>query len=204
MAGKDKPPAANSPVFSAAKWASLLEVLNRAAAALGSIDLAERDLPEDLLSGRLLTAMRRISPDGGVDTFERLDPSFWEGAQISGPLGEDDPDVWVSGLDTKLTTSFYLYFFVARSNLDKLYPVDRAAEPASDAQAEASGAPTRRKPGPRTKKSWKMRVAAELHRIVIIEGKLPPTAKDLAEFCVRKLNHHPEITEIQKLIKDLL
>ena len=203
MARKAKP-AVNTLVFSAAKWASLLETLNRVAAALGSFDLAERDLPGDLHSGRLSSAWRRISPDGSVDTFERLDPSIWERAEISRPLGEDDPDVEVSGLDTELTRNFYLYFFVGRSDLDKLYPVGRAPKPVFDPQAEASGAPTRRKPGPRIKKSWKLHLAAELHRIVIIEGKLPPTAKDLAEFCVRKLKYHPDLTEIQKLIKYLL
>jgi hypothetical protein len=130
MARKAKPPPASALVFSAAEWAPLMETFERVAGALGSWDLAERDLPEDLQSGRLSSAMRRISPDGVVDTFERLDPSFWKDVGLYQPF-EGDPDVTVSGLDATLTTSFYLYFFVARNDLDKLYPVDPALEPAS-------------------------------------------------------------------------
>jgi hypothetical protein len=151
---KAQPPPASTPVFSAAKWVSVAEAFERAAHALGSDDLASRDLPEDLLSGRLSTAMRRISPDGGVDTFEPIDDpsSFWKGAQVCRPL-EDDPDGWVSGLDAKLTAGFYLFFFVLRSDLDKLYPVGRALEPASPPRERL---PTRRHDASRDRKQKKI------------------------------------------------
>jgi hypothetical protein len=198
-----KLPPASAPVFSAAAWAPLAAAFERAANALGSGDLAERDLPEDLQSGRLSSAMRRISPDGAVDTFERLDPSFWKEVEVCQPLG-DDPDVEVYGLDAKLTASFSLFFFVARNDLDKLYPVDHALEPASNAPAAASDAPTRRKPEKRIRKNWKLCVAVELHRVMETEGKLPPPASYFATHCLKKLGYHPDISEIQKLIKVLL
>jgi hypothetical protein len=198
MARKAKPPA-DAPVFSAAKWASLAEAFDWAEGALGSTSLAEDDLTAHFRSGQLPLARWRRS--GGVGTLELLEPSVREKLHVVEAEYDGVLLVRVWGLPPEIASSD---FFVERGPLENLYSPGPALEPASDAPAMASDAPTRRKPGPRIKKNWKLHIAVELHRIVIIERKLPPTAKDLAEFCVRKLNHHPDISEIQKLIKDLL
>ena len=95
-------------------------------------------------------------------------------------------------------TSGFRAFFVARSDLDKLYPVAAAANLETDKPSD------RRKPGPRPTKSWKLYVAAELHRIVEIEGNQPPPASDLAQFCEDNLGYQPDIREIQRLLRHLL
>lgn len=201
MARRAKPP----PAFSAAEWAPLNEAFARAKAALGSRRLAERDLLKHMRSGRLATAVRRIA-HGGAETFERLKPPFWKGLWLLAPhgLGSDglpkEPEtVQVGGLDVKIIARSTLWFFVARGDhLDELYPTAAAADRETDMPSP------RRKPGPQPTKNWKLYVAAELHRIVEIEGKQPPPAAHFAQLCENKLGYQPDIREVQKLLRLLL
>lgn len=62
----------------------------------------------------------------------------------------------------------------------------------------------RRKPGPQPTENWKLYVAAELHRIVEIEGKQPPPASHFAQLCEDNLGYQPDIREVQKLLRHLL
>jgi hypothetical protein len=75
-------PGCKQPVFSAAEWAPWGEVFARAKAALGSGELAARDLIEHLRKGRLDSLVRRVAQDGS-ETFVPLKPSDWEGAVFS-------------------------------------------------------------------------------------------------------------------------
>jgi hypothetical protein len=75
-------PGCKQPVFSAAEWAPWGEVFARAKAALGSGELAVRDLIEHLRKGRLDSLVRRVAQDGS-ETFVPLKPSDWEGAVFS-------------------------------------------------------------------------------------------------------------------------
>jgi hypothetical protein len=88
-----------------------------------------------------------------------------------------------------------LVFYVWKQDVDKLWQQ-------ADQQPEMS--PPRRKPGPQPKKNWKLTVAAELHRIVEIEGKQPPPAAHFAQLCENKLGYQPDIREVQKLLRQLL
>jgi hypothetical protein len=75
-------PGCKQPVFSAAEWAPWGEAFARAKAALGSGELAARDLIEHLRKGRLDSLVRRVAQDGS-ETFVPLKPSDWEGAVFS-------------------------------------------------------------------------------------------------------------------------
>jgi hypothetical protein len=195
MARTAKPSPRQAPAFSAAEWAPLKEAFARVKSALGSGRLTERDLLEDMRSGRLATAARRTARDG-AETFERLKPSFWKELTLLSP--SDGLPVQVRGLDVKSLARSSLWFFVARSDLDKLYPVAAAAE------QETEISPPRRKPGRQPTKNWKLYVAAELHRIVEIERKQPPPASHFAQLCENKLGYQPDIREVQKLLRQLL
>jgi hypothetical protein len=85
--------------------------------------------------------------------------------------------------------------YVWKPDVDKLW---RRAE------QETEISPQRRKPGPQPRKNWKLYVAAELHRIVEIEGKQPPVAADFAQLCEDKLGYQPDIREVQRLLRQLL
>lgn len=185
--------------FSVAQWAALNEAFARAKAALSSSNLAEHDLPEHIRAGRLPSALRRIARDGSA-TFEPLKPSFWKGLQLletreTGPDGvaKRSGQVRVRGIDAGLIADAELWFFVARSHLDKLYPV-------SVGRADDDEPPTNGKPGPRPKKNWKQHVVVELARR--IEANEPvPTAPDIAQFCIDTLGFEPGLRQIQRLIK---
>jgi hypothetical protein len=189
-------------VFSVEQWVTLNAAFVRVKTALSSADLAEHDLPEHIRSGRLASAMRRMARDGSV-TFELLKPSFWKGLQLleTHELGADglakrSGKVRVLGLGV---ADAQLWFFVSRGDLDKLYPVSGARADDNDDEP-----PMRRKPGPRTRKGWKLHVAGELDRLVLKEGKPIPTAAELAQFCEDTLDWQPDPSAIQKLIKALI
>jgi hypothetical protein len=75
-------PGCKQAVFSAAEWVIFREAFARAKAALGSGELAARDLIEHLRRGRLGSLVRRFAQDGS-ETLVPLKPSDWEGAVFS-------------------------------------------------------------------------------------------------------------------------
>jgi hypothetical protein len=91
---------------------------------------------------------------------------------------------------------------VRRVDRDKLFPI--AATPAPTPHADdARPKPRRRKPGPKIKKGWRLRVAGEANRIMENEKRIP-SAEELAQFCENKLGYQPDERAIQKLLRDLL
>ena len=90
MAKKPKqpePPVSEpKPLFlSPTEWVVLNRAFARIKAAIGSRDLAERDLARHLLgthdAGALVSAQRHIARDN-TETGEILDPSFWSGLTV--------------------------------------------------------------------------------------------------------------------------
>ena len=129
-------------VFSVARWAPLNEALVRAKEALSSSDLAERDLHEHLQSRRLPSAMRCLAR-GDAQTFEHLKPSFWKGLTLleTSEIGSDgipkkSGKVQVRGPGVEFIARLRLqaWFFVARSDLDKLYPAGAARPDDNDSE----------------------------------------------------------------------
>jgi len=153
--------------------------------------------------------MRRIERDGS-EIFARVKPPFWNGLTLmethelgSDGLAKRSGKVQVRGLDVKFVANAKLWFFVARSDLYRLYPVGGARADTEDSEhAEDGGPSARRKPGKKLTNNWRVYVAAELARYVEA-GKPLPSAKDLAEYCQEKWGNEPDISDIHKLIRFL-
>jgi hypothetical protein len=88
-------------------------------------------------------------------------------------------------------------FYIWKPDYDKLWSPSKSAQ-------KVTVMSQRPKSGPKPKKNWKLHVAAELHRIVEIDGKLPPAASYFADFCSVKLSYTPDPRAIQRLLKALL
>ena len=86
-------------------------------------------------------------------------------------------------------------FYVWKPDLDQLW---------STAEAEQELPMRRRRRGPKPTENWKLHVAGELHRIVVVERKQPPPASYFAQFCEDKSGYHPDIRAVQRLLRVLL
>ena len=79
-----------------------------------------------------------------------------------------------------------------------------APQAVSARRADASEPPSpRRKPGRKPRGNWKLEVATEVG-LHYRQGKPPPAAKELAQFCQDELGFQPDISEIQKWLRQLL
>jgi hypothetical protein len=115
------------------EWAPLEEAFNRIKAWIGSTELTERDLHQDLLTGRLKSAVRCIEPDG-TETRIILEPAFWRWPPANAGVSSLWTDWWkgrfevghlVEGrIETKTR-----YFFVRRCDVDKFYPIATSSGP---------------------------------------------------------------------------
>jgi hypothetical protein len=192
-------------VYSPAKWASLDEAFALAKAALGSGSAKHtlQDLHDRMRDGSLPSAVRRLEPDGTAV----LPLSFWGTVSLREGFGPGpDGKLRRSGTVRVHDRGEPLYshgadrvYFVLRSDLDKLYPPAPQAE-----QAGQEAKTAHRKPGRKTTKNWQLHVAGELHRIVVVEKKPVPPASHFAKFCDDKLNYHPDIRAVQRLLKLLI
>ena len=200
--------ARSAPAFSVLVWATLDEAFDLAKAALG-FDQALRDLRGRLISGSLPSAVRRLDRDGTEISFEQLDPAAWKVLRLqevydSGPdrlprrTGREGLAVPASRWDH----CGYGYGYRVVLRVASAPQIVRHRD-AKDAGQEAEPS-THRKPGRKTTKNWRLHVAGELHRIVVVENKPVPAASELATFCVKKLNYHPDIRAVQRLVKLLI
>ena len=151
---------------------------------------ASDELRKQLARGRL--RCRRQDTTG---KFELVPRTFWRDHEIDvrtgaveiyrGPRGPHDRDhqTCVNGS-----------FFVWKPDLDQFW---------SKAEAEQE-LPMRRRPGPKPTENWKLHVAGELHRIVVVERKQPPPASYFAQFCEDKSGYHPDLGAVQRLLRELL
>jgi hypothetical protein len=227
VSSKTKPREGNPPLDDQ-RWRPLIAEHKRLAEHQGNPDLAANDMTMALLNGRLHCKWRNI-PTLSQDL---MPPAFWADHRLScGPEGvrvtlrppRDDTDVVLVRSQSLVERLAQLpkpaatpplspeeearrnkilsemVFYVWEPDIDALWPsmaaYARKPEPEID---------ERRKPGKRITKNWKLHVAGELHRIIIVEGKPPPTATEIADFCSNKLKHYPDIRSIQRLLRALL
>src|SRR5215469_1406350 len=151
---------------------------------------ASDELRKQLARGKL--RCRRQDTTG---KFELVPRTFWRDHEIdvhSGAVeiycGPREPH----GRDHQ--TRVNGLFFVWRPDLDQFW---------STAEAEQE-LPMGGKPGPKPTENWKLHVAGELHRIVVVERKQPPPASYFAQFCEDKSGYHPDIGAVQRLLRELL
>ena len=160
--------------------------------------LASRHLKEELKSGKL-RGMResRTNPS----ERERVPASFWQNLNIYVEPDHSLIQIQFDRSNQRATQSdlqqlYGWVFYVWKPDCDKLW------SPANGAQKTTKM--PRPKSGPKPTENWKLHVAAELHRIVVIDGKLPPAASYFADFCSEKVNYIPDPRAIQRLLKALL
>ena len=158
-------------------------------------------LRQDLLCGRLESALRQISSDG-QETWSLLEPSDWRQWRLQLlRTFQSKVEIKVIPIDKDEAVDEHEYcFFVRRADLDKRYP---ARPLALATTSERRTDDRRRKPGPKTKHEWKRHVAAEVHRIKE-SGKSTPSASELAQYCYNKWKWQPDESDIQKLLRSLL
>jgi hypothetical protein len=191
----------------AREWAPLDEAFDRVKFWVGSVQLACRQLPQDLLAGQLQGAARCIRD--GTETWLTFNPAWWQSLKISPPIllldstdrcrVEGEADGWDRKREKR-------YFFVHRVELHKLYPVadlDKLYSVAVPSE-QADNPTSRRKPGHPPKHDWPMVVARELIRMALAGEKMPPTAPKMLQFCENKLRWQPDIRQMQRLLSKLL
>lgn len=144
------------------EWAPFKEAWQRVEAAIGSsLWLIQRDLRQDFLDGRLIAAVRRISPDD-TETRVILNPTFWQQLKIK--------YAWsITGWEAKVPEGEKWVFVVRRRELDRLYPIAPLGRPGTDGLPPvdlAADAP-RQKPGPKYKDDWPIVMASEIIRLAL-------------------------------------
>ena len=182
------------------EWAPLQEAFNRIVASGGPLMPALHGLRQDLLCGRLESALRQISSDG-QETWSLLEPSDWRQWRLQLlRTFQSKVEIKVIPIDKDEALDEHEHrFFVRRAGLDKRYPATPLPATTSDPRTDDR----RRKPGPRIKHNWRLEVAAEVHR-QRKKGGRTPTAGELAEFCSKKFDYQPDESDIQKLLRFLL
>ena len=123
------------------QWMPLAEALQRTRAALGSFELAGRDLHNKLRDGRLQAANWAISYPEDTETFDLVAPARWERYRLSGVSDGTIRLRLRSGTDDDgALDSRGVYIFVRRAELDRLYPrtLDDPATAAGAAAAPAA------------------------------------------------------------------
>jgi hypothetical protein len=200
-------PRKSAPKFSPHKWGVTLNVaFARIEAAARAREFAEEGINEGLRSGRLKSGEWQISPAGG-GRWRPLKSSEWAQRRVGSYYSMFAPRPGVFSLSPREGTfiegpQFAGQVFICRADLDEYYPTAAAS---TVTQSDDIG-PTksdRRKPGPKMKHDWKLRLANELHRIKEHERRTP-TAKELAQFCRDEWDYEPDLSEIQKLMRSLL
>ena len=100
--------------------------------------------------------------------------------------------------------AFYLWEPDCVKAWPALAPQAVAAGEADASDSDASDSPLlRRKPGRKPIGNWKVEVATEVG-LHMREGKPIPSAKALAQFCLDQLDYEPDISEIQRWLRQLL
>jgi hypothetical protein len=187
------------------EWAPLKDAHAHIKTCVGSGLLAARRLLRDLIDGQIASAYCHIAPDG-TETCGPLKPSSWKEWYVDGAF-DGATHAW--GMPRDLSTKGgRWFFFVRRADLDKHYPREMPV-PATPATVQvhdpsaAAQSSSRRKPGPKIKKDWRLYVAAETYRIRENENRTP-SAGELALLCEEKLEYQPDTSDIQKLLRMLL
>jgi hypothetical protein len=99
-----------------------------------------------------------------------------------------------------LTANWAFYFW--EPDCERVWPklAPQQAQQVDESEAQAS---ERRRPGRRPKKDWKLEVATEVglyHRA----GKPVPTAAKLAEWCKDELGYEPDLSHLQRWLRQLI
>jgi hypothetical protein len=195
---KQKP----TPKFSPREWVPIDDAYTQVLACVGSPELAERDLYQDLLDGRLKTVFRHISRDGN-ETRRELKPSDWRQWTIGS--GSESHRVYVHAVDEdyKIVDG---YFFVRRADLDKHYPT--ATPTTTSVHRLDETRPRERRRGPVPTYEWHvidgeiaLRCINPKTRLLEIPKSERRLAQDMLAWCHETYGKEPAESEMREAVK---
>ena len=192
------------PTWTPREWVPFNDAFTPIMASAGSPALAEHDLYQDLRSGRLSSALRQILLDG-KDKVRFLSPSDWEQWTLRwqnahNSFGFATIALIVIDKDGKPVEG---HFYVRRADLGKHYGTLTPTAAAGSPRAADDDEPTRRKPGKKIKKGWKLTAAVELDGF-IKEKERRPSGPELSERVDKKLKYYPDESDVRELMRFLL
>jgi hypothetical protein len=117
--------------FTLPDWVPLMrEAFFQARDCVGSREVAAHDLYQDLIDGRLTSAIREFDSHDVDVSARTLEPGYWSQFVLRPALpdnGKPDPGMRLWLRDADLFPFWSAMFYVQRARLDQFYPVDRAA-----------------------------------------------------------------------------
>jgi hypothetical protein len=180
----------------------------RIVASVESPKLAVHDLNQDLLNGRLESALRQVSSDG-KDTWGLLKPSYWGQWTVRGDLDLRVPSGWgvkVTPIDNEEAVDGH-YFFVRRAGLNKHYPITATPTTAAAHRSDDNRPPERRR-GPILKHEWHAidgeiarRCINPKTRLLEIPKSERKLAADMLDWCQKKYEKEPAESEMRDAVK---
>jgi hypothetical protein len=204
------------------RWRPLMkarELLLPQSGLFATFDLVEK------LKGDKLRCMRRSITN--PSERERVLASFWQDVEIDESMIDSGIIFFVQGKFGDPQTRFDgRSFYVWQPDFTKVWPAlsqqeaEVTAFPTPDAvpvstpdavpvptadpiETACEAAPLRRKPGRKPTVDWKLFVAAKVWE-VRKAGKRVPAAADLAQLCEDELGDQPDISHLQKWLRQLL
>jgi hypothetical protein len=154
--------------FTPADWTPLQEAFARMIAVLGSSFVAERDLRNDLLAGRLVAAVRWCTSEDDWEGCEQLKPAAWQATYIGARLWPHDAmiEVYPGPRQSKhspgrLWRGHSLDFYIARASLEERYPLLEETSPTPTLPAA--------KPEPETPRRLQGRHPVHEHHVIVTE-----------------------------------
>jgi hypothetical protein len=191
------------------QWVPLQEALFRIRDTVGSLKLAVHELNEDLLTGRLKSALRQISCDG-EEPWRLLKSSDWRQRRVR----------YEDGLKIELPSDRYAnvtcigdaslqghYYIVRRADLDKHYPIAATSTMTAAHRSDDTRPPERRR-GPTLKHEWHAidgeiarRCINPKTRLLQIPKNERKLAEDVLEWCQENYQKEPVQSEMRDAVK---
>jgi hypothetical protein len=208
------------------RWRPLAEIIERLVPHIDNKILIAYDLTKALTSEKIHCMRRHTNEhtlkldtlsDAGLDAIasgkvademghhqpagyrELLPASFWTEHCFECSNG----DIRVGPSGPSFTWTANSVFYLWEPDCVKEWPA-LAPQAVAAREADASEPPSpRRKPGRKPRGNWKLEVATEVG-LYYRRGKPIPAANELAQFCQDELGFQPDISEIQKWLRQLL
>jgi hypothetical protein len=192
------------------RWRPAGEIIDRLLPHIGDKGLIAADLNKRLVSGKVHSLHRVIDrlPEVLLASYwEYRQLTYWTNGEARVALRLPGPQwkgvewlTWVDG-------TFYFWLPDCEREWSVLAPkqIEESKTEASEplASEPLAGEPLRRKPGPRPTRGWKLFIASKLYDLQRA-GKPTPPATDLAQLCEDELDYQPDISHLQRWLRQLL
>jgi hypothetical protein len=190
-------------VFRRPEWVPLLrDAFFQARDCAGSRVAAAQDLYQDLLRGRLTSAIREFDANDVEVTARILPPDYWQQFVLQPALpshDESDPGIRLLLRDATTFPFYNAHFLVQRTELDRFYPL-----PGDKTIALDTASSLRRRKGVHDWFAICGEIARRCHdktgRLVVPqnENKL---AGDVLQWCEDKWERQPPVSDLREAVK---